>query len=95
MELTVYWSEFAEGKLEDLFSYYCEKASVKLAQNLVNEIIDRSLELARNPLMGQKEILLEGRVQEFRYLVHKNYKIIYWVNTLKQRIEIINLFDCR
>jgi hypothetical protein len=53
------------------------------------------LELARNPLMGQKEILLEGRVQEFRYLVYKNYKIIYWVNTLKQRIEIINLFDCR
>ena len=95
MELTVYWSEFAEGKLEDLFSYYSEKASVKLAQNLVNEIIDRSLELARNPLMGQKEILLEGRVQEFRYLVYKNYKIIYWVNTLKQRIEIINLFDCR
>ncbi len=95
MELTVYWSEFAEGKLEDLFSYYCEKASVKLAQKLVNEIIDRSLELAKTPLIGQREILLQNRPQEFRYLVYKNYKIIYWVNNLHQRIEIINLFDCR
>ena len=95
MELTVYWTEFAEDKLDDVFFYYSEKASLRAAQQLTDELIDRSLELATNPLIGQKEILLKDRIQEFRYLVYKNYKIIYWVNTKKQRIEIVNLFDCR
>lgn len=95
MELTVYWTEFAEDKLEDVFSYYSEKASTGFAQQLVEELIDRSLELEINPLIGQKEILLAARLQDFRYLVYKNYKIIYWVNIKRHRIEIVNLFDCR
>lgn len=43
MGLTIYWTQLAENKLEDIF----------------------------------------------------NYKIIYWVNTRKQRIEIATIFDCR
>lgn len=95
MGLIVYWTQFAEDKLEDLFAYYTEKASLRVAQHLVDEIIDRSLELETNPLIGQKEILLADRAQEFRYLVCKNYKIVYWVNKKRRRIEIVNLFDCR
>lgn len=95
MELAVYWTQFAEDKLEDVFSYYIEKASEKIALRLVNEIIDKSLELEKNPLIGQKEMLLSDRIQEFRYIVYKNYKIIYWVNEANQRVEIVNLFDCR
>ena len=95
MELTVYWTQFAEDKLEDVFSYYVEKASKKIAHRLVDGIIDRSIELSTNPLIGQKEILLSDRIQEFRYLVYKNYKIIYWVNEADQRVEIVNLIDCR
>ena len=95
MELTVYWTQFAEDKLEDVFSYYIEKASEKIALSLVDGIIDKSLELEKNPLIGQKEILLSDRIQEFRYLVYKNYKIIYWLNEANQRVEIVNLFDCR
>jgi len=45
--------------------------------------------------MEQKELLLVDRTQDFRYLVFKNYKIIYWINNEKQRIEIANVFDCR
>ena len=95
MELTVYWTQFAENKLEDVFSYYIELASEKIAHRLVDGIIDKSLELAKNPLIGQKEILLSDRIQEFRYLVYKNYKVIYWVNVANQRVEIVNLIDCR
>lgn len=95
MELAVYWTQFAEDKLEDVFSYYIEKAGKKIALRLVNEIIDKSLELEKNPLIGQKEMLLSDRIQEFRYIVYKNYKIIYWVNEANQRVEIVNLFDCR
>lgn len=95
MGLTVYWTQFAENKLDDVFSYYCEKAGFTIAQKLVIEIISKSLDLEKNPLIGQKELLHTNRIQEFRYLVYKNYKIIYWINSQKYRIEIINLFDCR
>ena len=80
MELAVYWTQFAEDKLEDVFLYYTQKVSLKLAQSMANELIDRSMELVKNPFMGQKELLLADRTQDFRYLVHKNFKIIYWVN---------------
>lgn len=95
MELTVYWTQFAEDKLEDVFLYYSEKASLRVAQNLINEIIEKSIGLSKNPFVGQKELLLTVRIQEFRYLVCKNYKLIYWVNQEKRRIEIVNVFDCR
>jgi toxin ParE1/3/4 len=95
MELTVYWTQFAENKLEDVFAYYSEKVSISLANRLINDIIDKSIELEKNPFIGQRELLLADRIQEFRYLVYKSYKIIYWINRKKQRIEIVNLFDCR
>ena len=95
MELTVYWTLFAEDKLEDVFSYLSEKAGERTARRIANEIVDKSLELEKNPCIGQKEINLANRFQEFRYLVIRNYKIIYWINREKARIEILNLFDCR
>jgi len=95
MELTVYWTLFAEDKLEDVFSYLIEKAGERTARRIVNEIVDKSLELEKNPFIGQKEMLLANRLQEFRYLISRNYKIIYWINRDKARIEILNLFDCR
>ena len=33
------------------------------------------------------------RDQEFRYLLYKNYKIIYWLNIKENRIEINDVFD--
>jgi len=95
MALKVYWTQFAEDKLEDIFSYYSEKASIRVALNLIDGIIERSMELEKSPLVGQIELLLADRMQEFRYLVYKNYKLIYRINQDKKRIEIINVFDCR
>jgi plasmid stabilization system protein ParE len=95
MALTVYWTQFAENKLEDIYAYYSQTASKRIASRLVDGIIHRSLDLEKNPHIGQKEILLSNRLQEFRYLVYKNYKLIYWVNLEKKRVEILNLFDCR
>ena len=74
MELTVYWTQFAEDKLEDIFLYYCEKASLRVAHNLIDEIIEKSMGLSKNPFIGQIELLLTGRIQEFRYFVSNNYK---------------------
>jgi len=76
MALTVYWTRFAEDKLDDVFSYYNELAGIAIASQLIDGIINHSLELENNPLIGQRELLLSDRLQEFRYLVYKNYKII-------------------
>jgi len=95
MALIVYWTQIAEDKLDDIFYYYKLKASLKVAQNLINGIVDTTIDLNKNPQIGQREILLKDRFQEFRYLIYKNYKIIYWINENKNRIEIVNVFDCR
>jgi len=95
MELTVYWTRFAEDKLDDIYEYYESKAGIQIARKLISDIIDKTIELDKNPHIGQKEELLSSHPQNFRYLVFKNYKIIYWINQNKNRIDIVNIFDTR
>jgi plasmid stabilization system protein ParE len=95
MELEVYWLELAENKLKDIYYYYSIKASKIVAQKLVNGIVDSTIGIEKQPKIGQVEISLNHRNQEFRYLVFKNYKIVYWINSKFKRIEIANVFDTR
>lgn len=95
MELEVYWLELAENKLEDIYCYYSVKANERVAKKLINGIVDSTISLEKQPEIGQIEINLTHRKQEFRYLVFKNYKIVYWVNLDFNRIEIANVFDTR
>jgi len=95
MELEVYWLELAENKLEDIYGYYELKASTKIAQKIVNGIVDATVGIEKQPEIGQIEIRLKNRKQKFRYLVFQNYKIVYWINFEFKRIEIVNVFDTR
>jgi toxin ParE1/3/4 len=95
VKLTVYWTRFAEAKLDSFYSFYVEKAGKRIASKMVNEIIDKSILLEKAPEIGQLEPLLSNRKEQFRYLIYKNYKMIYWINEHHTRIEIVNLFDCR
>jgi plasmid stabilization system protein ParE len=95
MELKVFWLELAQRKLEDIYAYYAIKANKRTAKNLVIGIVDKTFRIENHPEIGQIETSLIHRKLEFRYLVHKNYKIIYWVNRLKGRVEIVNIFDTR
>ncbi len=95
MGLEVYWLEFAENKLDDIFSFYSEKAGIKTAQKLVKGIIQSTIGLAQQPEIGQVEMYLNHRPEKFRYLVYGNYKIIYWINDQYNRVEIANVFDAR
>ncbi|MCK5776059.1 MAG: type II toxin-antitoxin system RelE/ParE family toxin [Bacteroidales bacterium] len=95
MELTVYWTRFAENKLDDIYEYYETKTGTRIARKLISDIIDKTIGLNESPYIGQKETLLSSRPQNFRYLVFKNYKIIYWINQIKNRVDIVNVFDTR
>lgn len=95
MRFNVFWTRFAELKLDDIFNFYKSSANKLIALKIINRIIDKSLLLENFPLCGQKEDLLNSSSKDFRYLVSKNFKIIYWINHNKQRIEIVNVFDAR
>ncbi|VAW29316.1 hypothetical protein MNBD_BACTEROID07-529 [hydrothermal vent metagenome] len=76
MELEVYWTQFAQEKLEDINDYYEIKASSPVAKKLITGIIEQTINLGKNPRIGQKEKLLLNRPEEFRYLVFKNGSIL-------------------
>jgi hypothetical protein len=60
---------------------------------MVNQIIERTIQLEKNPNSGTKEPLLSERKFEYRYLVEGNCKIIYWKQD--NCIKIATVFDCR
>ncbi len=95
MKLKVIWSLFAEIELDKIYEYYKKNASIKVANKLVREIILESENLKNSPFIGQKEIRLRERKIEYRYLVYKNYKLIYSVNEKAGFIKIADVFDTR
>jgi hypothetical protein len=76
-----------------IFYYYNLKAGTKIDSEIIFGIIATTFILEKNSKIDQIEELLKSRPQEIRYLVHTNYKIIYWINEDKQRIVIANVFD--
>ena len=60
------------------------KVSIKLITNIIEST---EILIFQNGYWPKEELLLD-RIQNFRYLVYKNYKIIYWYNKEKNRIEI-------
>jgi plasmid stabilization system protein ParE len=91
MELTVFWTEFAKAKLQDIFEHYkLNSRSANVAKKLVDGITDETIGLEKQPYIGQKEELLSDHPQNFRFLI---FKIIYWINESKNQIAITNVFD--
>lgn len=93
MELNIFWTHFAKYELEKIFKYLKENTSLRVARNETKKIVKATYRLKLQPEIGQIEELLVDRKQEFRYLVHQTYKIIYWLNREKNQVEIIDIFD--
>jgi toxin ParE1/3/4 len=91
----ILWTDFAINQLNDIFDYHLIKASSNIAQKLAQKIIDATIILENNPKSGRKEDLLDDRPHEFRFLVVKNYKIIYWIDYEFSLIYISMVFDTR
>lgn len=75
--LTIYWTNFSEKELQNIFSYYQEKASIKIATEITERIVNEIDILENNPYITQIEEFLTERTKEFRYLLYDNYKIVY------------------
>ena len=95
MALKIFWSEFAEIQLDEIYDYYKKKASSKIAKKLVTGIINETEKLIKTPHIGQEEALLKQRKIQYRYLVFKNYKLIYSLEVENGFIKIADVFDTR
>lgn len=95
MSLKIIWSEFAETQLDEIYEYYKKNASTRIANKLLKGIIDEPEKLIQAPLIGQEEALLKQRDLQYRYLVYKNYKLIYSVDMENGFIKIADVFDTR
>jgi plasmid stabilization system protein ParE len=93
--LKIIWSEFAETQLDEIYEYYERKASPKIAKKLLKGIINEPKKLIKTPQIGQEEELLKQREIPYRYLVYKNYKLIYSVDMENGFIKIADVFDTR
>ncbi len=93
MEIRVLWTETALNNLEDIFEFYKYQESVSIARKLVKEIVQSTLRLQKFPYIGKKENLLADRKNEYRFIVERHYKIIYWIEG--NYIKIAAVFDSR
>jgi len=91
----IVWSEWAEIQLDNIFNYYIEKASLNTAYNLIEGIILEPERLRNSPYIGQDEISLSHRRIKYRYIIHKNYKLIYSIDEQTHVIKIVDVFDTR
>lgn len=95
MKLQIIWSEFAETQLDEIYEYYERKAGSRIAKRLIKGIINEPKKLIKMPDIGQEEELLKERINQYRYLVFKNYKLIYSVDNENGLIKIADVFDTR
>ncbi|HLV70228.1 MAG TPA: type II toxin-antitoxin system RelE/ParE family toxin [Xanthomarina sp.] len=91
--MKIIWTDFAIENLKDIFDYYAENASKKIAHKVRKQILDTSMQLLNNSESGQIEFHLQNLNQNHRYLLSGNYKIIYRI--IDNLIIINDVFDTR
>jgi len=91
--MKIVWTDFAIKNLKSIFDYYVTKANRKVAHKIRKQILDSTKQLVKNPESGQLELYLEKLNLNHRYILIKNYKIIYRI--LHNQIVISDIFDVR
>ena len=95
MALTVFWTQFARDKLQDIHDHYAYKTGSRIAKKLIAGIVERTVLLSDHPKAGPVEGWLSDRPEGSRSLAYKNYKLIYYINTEKERMDDVHVFDTR
>ncbi len=91
--MKIIWSDFASETLRDIFQYHKEVAGKHIAHKLKAKIFNSTKQLIHHPNSGKIEKSLKQLGEEHRYLVCRNYKIVY--KKVKEGILITDVFDTR
>jgi plasmid stabilization system protein ParE len=89
----VEWQDPAKRQIQEIFDYYTSVAGVGTARKITRKIVERTRILARNPMAGEREWLLEDQPHEYRRLVEKDYKIVYRIDG--DTVFVVVVWDCR
>lgn len=95
MQFQIIWSEFAESQLDVIFEYHTYRAGETVALKLLRGIINAPQKLMKSPFIGKVEEMLSGRKTQYRFIIFKNYKLIYSVDEEMMFIKIADVFDVR
>lgn len=94
--MTYQWHRQAEDELLRAVAYCATEFDKAIAKDFLDHIDHQIVLLVSSPKLGKREPLLKGRRREYRSLViHKLFKLIYYINDEKQRIVIADLWDVR
>lgn len=94
--MQVIWRKIAREELRDVLRYGQKNFGQDAMQSFYGQINRCELLLTSNPFMGPIESSFADRKMVYRSLVvHKHYKLIYWVDEKKGVIYIADLWDTR
>ena len=88
MDYQVILSDLFIADLKEIVDYLTKRASVEVASRIGNELINRSLELGRNPFIGQIVRQRSGARKILRY----SYRIYYDVNEAQRTVEVLRVW---
>ena len=103
MDLTVYWTRFAENKLDDIFDYYETNVSNRTAQELVKGIIvtplinisfflsDFGKEITKSKYLAKS--FNASKVLEFLYLIIISGISFFFAKDIYTKLNIIIHFS--
>ena len=91
--MKIIWTDFASETLKEIYKYHKDVAGENVARKIKTNIFSATKQLEKHPQSGQIEELLEQLEGGHRYLVEKNYKIVY--RKVKEGILITDVFDSR
>lgn len=81
--------------LDEIFDFYRRLASFEVAQNILNQLIEKADNLVSYPEIGTLEIFDKTQPYEYRFMVEGNHKLIYRVSEIDKLIIIDKVFDTR
>jgi toxin ParE1/3/4 len=91
--MNIVFTDIAKARLKDIYIYYKQEASLKVAQSIKDTIIDEIRKLKKHPELGNEEAGLSHLNHVYRKLIIGNYKAIYRI--IDNTIIIDTIFDSR
>jgi len=93
--MDIVWSSKAINRLREIINYYKQNSN-KVALQIFEDIKKAVTTLEEFPYIASIETELSDYSAPYRSLiVRKIYKIIYLVDSEKQTVYIITIWDCR
>lgn len=84
--MKVVWTDAATAQLELIHNYVAQTSS-DYAQRIVDQLTNRSKQIANFPFSGR--IVPEYELNEVRELIEGSYRIIYLIKDEKQKFEVL------